>query len=140
MAAFGCGSRCGHRAARSLERLGGRSSIEGEMQWWVLVLLVLALKVPMAALMLWIPLRSDQAMDMREEDDRLAQSGPEAGSDDEGGSKTLPQEPRGGPHPRRPLAPVGPRTRGPHGSAPPPSPPRVRHRRTPRPATVTTHR
>lgn len=110
------------------------------MQWWVLVLLVMALKVPMAALLLWIPLRSDEAMDMREDDgNRSAQAGPDAGSDDGGGSKTLPQEPRGGPHPRRPL-PVGPRIRGPHGSAPPPSPPRVRHHRTPRPTTVTTHR
>lgn len=91
------------------------------MPLWVLLLLMGLLKVPIAALMLWIPLRSDHAMDVR------VQAGEQPRSDEGGGgSKTLPEDPRR-PHPRQPF-PTHPR-RGPHGSAPPPSPSRIRHGR-----------
>ena len=78
-------------------------------------MLLALVKVPLAALMLWIPFRSDEAMIAREDF-------PASESEDDGGSKVLPGAP-GDPHPRRPL-PVRPR-RGPHGPAPA-SPPRVR--------------
>lgn len=90
------------------------------MPLWLLLLLMGLLKVPIAALMLWIPLRSDHAMDAR------GDAAEQPGSDEGGGSKTLPGDPHR-PHPHRPL-PTGPR-RGPHGSAPPPPPPRIRHGR-----------
>lgn len=97
----------------------GLSSIEG-MSLWLLLVLLAAVKVPLAVLMLWIPLRSDEAMSARE--DASAARG-----EDDGGSKTLPGAP-GDRHPRHPHdpRPIGPRRRGPrHGS--PASPPRVRH-------------
>ncbi len=82
------------------------------METWVWVLLLAALiKLPIAALMLWIPFRYDEA----------AYPDPSDSSEDEGGSKALPGGPLN-PHPRTPL-PRHPR-RGPHGS--PTSPPRVR--------------
>lgn len=80
---------------------------------WVLLLAAL-IKIPLAALMLWIPFRNDQAATVAE--------GPDS-SEDDGGSKTLPGGPRD-PHPRAPL-PRWPR-RGPHGAPAPPAPPRVR--------------
>jgi hypothetical protein len=94
-----------------------RSSIEDEMPLWVLLLLMGLIKVPIAALMLWIPLRSDDAMNAYQDD---AQRSVDEG---DGGSGVLSQDP----HPHRP-APSGPR-RGPHGSPPPPSPRRIRHTR-----------
>lgn len=75
-------------------------------------------KVPIAALMIWIPLRSDAAMEAGE---------PADSSDEDGGSKTLP----GGPcdrHPRAPRRGPSPR-RGPHGGAAHPSPTRTRRPR-----------
>jgi hypothetical protein len=81
------------------------------MALWILIALLGLLKLPLVALMIWIPFRSDTAL-----------NAPDAPQDD-GGSKTLPQPPRD-PHPRGPL-PHLPR-RGPHGSAPPPAPRRVR--------------
>lgn len=93
-----------------------------EMSLWMLLLLLAVVKVPLAALLLWIPLRSDEAMSARQEAQR------EPGSDEgDGGSRTLGEDPRT-PHPRRPL-PVGPR-RGPHGSPARPSRRGTRH--TPR--------
>src|SRR5580700_7789808 len=87
--------------------------------WMVIVLLGLA-KLPIAALMLWIPFRNDQAMNMA----AAVDSDESSASDDDGGSKTLPTSPLD-PHPRAPHP--HPRRRGPHGSDPlPPSPPRVR--------------
>jgi hypothetical protein len=96
--------------------------------WMWLVLLAFGLiKLPLAALMLWIPFRSDAAVS----------SNPLYASDesneDEGGSKVLPGGaggPRVSPHPRprTPLGGRGPR-RGPHGGAAgrrPASPARVR--------------
>jgi hypothetical protein len=82
---------------------------------WVVILTLGLVKLPIAALMLWIPFRSDAAMASGES----AES-----SEEDGGSKTLPGGPRD-PHPRAPLH--GPRPRrGPHGSSASPSPARVR--------------
>jgi hypothetical protein len=85
------------------------------MPVWLLILMLVALvKLPIAALMLWIPFRDDEAMQSHEVSDS---------SEDDGGSKVLgggPQDPHPRtPHPRRPR-------RGPHGSPSPPSPARVR--------------
>jgi len=81
--------------------------------WILIVLLATLIKLPIAAMMLWIPFRNDEAMSVP----------PDAESkDDDGGSKTLPGN--SDPHPRRPI-PRPPR-RGPHGSPPPSSPRRVR--------------
>ncbi len=81
--------------------------------WIFIVLLATLIKLPIAALMLWIPFRNDDAMRAPPQPDS---------NDDEGGSKTLPDN--SDPHPRRPI-PRSPR-RGPHGSPPPPPPRRVR--------------
>jgi hypothetical protein len=83
------------------------------MSPWLLVFLVAAVKIPIAALMLWLPFRSD-----------AKQSDGEAGnsSDDGDGGIKAPQAPPRTPHPRGPLS--TPRRRGPHGE--PVSPPRVR--------------
>ncbi len=99
------------------------------MHGWIwLVLLAFGLiKLPIAALMLWIPFRSDAAVSSRP----LYES--EESDEDEGGSKMLPGGaggPRVSPHPRprTPLGGRGPR-RGPHGGAaggPPAAPARVR--------------
>jgi hypothetical protein len=89
------------------------------MQTWVwIVLLAGLIKLPIAALMLWIPFRYDESM--RAVDDA---SDPSDSPEDDGGSKALPGGPLD-PHPRAPL-PRPPR-RGPHGSPAPPSPPRTR--------------
>jgi hypothetical protein len=90
------------------------------MPLWMLILLLMALiKLPIAALMLWLPFRNDEAMTTAE---RPGQS------DDGGGSLSLPAGPLE-PHPRSPLSsgpsPRHPR-RGPHGAPAPPSPRRVR--------------
>jgi hypothetical protein len=89
------------------------------MPLWMLIALLALIKLPIAALMLWIPFRNDAAMNANE---------PPAQSDDDGGSRAMPAGPLD-PHPRRPLPrdprPRSPR-RGPHGSLPPPSPRRVR--------------
>ncbi|MFZ2114569.1 MAG: hypothetical protein WAU77_12680 [Solirubrobacteraceae bacterium] len=89
------------------------------MSLWLLLALVALVKLVMASLMVWIPMRSDSAMDVLED-----QSGSESDAgEDEGGSKTLPGSPAE-PHPRLPR-PHRPR-RGPHGSPSAPSPSRVR--------------
>jgi hypothetical protein len=81
------------------------------------MLLTLGLiKLPIAALMLWIPFRSDAALESRPP----AEAAPtDSSEEDDGGSKTLPGTSRGptsrGPHrPRAPLGGRGPR-RGPPG-------------------------
>ena len=82
---------------------------------WVLIFLLGVIKLPLVALMLWLPFRSDPPP----LDDR---SDP---SQEDGGSKTLPG---GGSHGRRhPRGPL-PRTprRGPHGTPSPAPPERVR--------------
>ena len=89
-----------------------------QMWMWVLLLGVL-IKLPVAGLMLWLPIRNDQAAYVPD---------PESSAEDEGGSHALP----GGPLDPRPRAPrptrPGPSSprRGPHGSPPPPAPRRVR--------------
>jgi hypothetical protein len=89
------------------------------MSLWVLIALLALIKLPIAALMLWMPFRNDSAMNASE---------PPGQSDDDGGSRATFAGPLD-PHPRRPL-PWGPRSRsprrGPHGCSPPPSPRRVR--------------
>jgi hypothetical protein len=98
-----------------------------------IVLLLGLIKLPIAALMLWLPFRNDEAMNAPKS----------AGtSDEDGGSKTLPAPPRQ-PGPRRPSGdprlpgdspPVSPRSgsrrtrprRDPHGAPAPPAPRRVR--------------
>jgi hypothetical protein len=89
------------------------------MPLWTLIVLLGLIKLPIAALMLWMPFRNDAAMNTTE---------PPGQSEDDGGSHALPAGPLD-PRPRRPL-PSGPfprrPRRGPHGSAPPPSPRRVR--------------
>jgi hypothetical protein len=81
----------------------------------MLIVLMGLIKLPIAALMLWIPFRDDTALNATE---------PPGQSDDDGGSRALPAGPLD-PHPRRPPFPRSPR-RGPHGAPPPPSPRRIR--------------
>jgi hypothetical protein len=89
------------------------------MPLWMLIVMLALIKLPIAALMLWIPFRNDAAMNSNDPPDR---------SDDDGGSRALPAGPLD-PRPRRPL-PNGPfprrPRRGPHVSPAPPSPRRVR--------------
>ncbi len=82
-------------------------------------LAVVLIKLPIAALMLWIPFRSDAALESR------AAGEPDSSEEDEGGSKTRPGDFRRHWRPRGPVHGRGPR-RGPHGGSAPPSPPRVR--------------
>jgi hypothetical protein len=85
------------------------------MPLWVwMVMLAALIKLPIAALLLWIPFRYDESMRAPEAQDS---------SEEDGGSKALPGGPLD-PHPRGSL-PHRPR-RGPHGGCPPPSPPRIR--------------
>jgi hypothetical protein len=89
------------------------------MSLWLLLALLALVKVVIASLMVWIPMRSDSVVSVFED-----QSGSESDAgEDEGGSKTLPGSPVE-PHPRLPR-PYRPR-RGPHGSPSIPSPARVR--------------
>jgi hypothetical protein len=87
------------------------------MPLWTLIVMLALIKLPIAAMMLWIPFRNDTAMNSGD---------PPENSDDDGGSRALPAGPLD-PRPRRPL-PSGPRRprRGPHASPAPPSPRRVR--------------
>jgi hypothetical protein len=104
------------------------------MSLWMWIVLLLALiKLPIAALMLWLPFRNDEAMNAPKS---------AGASDDDGGSRTLPGSPRQ-PGPRRPSRDPrlpgrspdrGPRPgsgatrprRDPHGAPAPPAPRRVR--------------
>jgi hypothetical protein len=97
------------------------------MQTWMwLVIVALGLiKLPIAALMLWIPFRDDAALESLPS----AESAPGDSSEDDGGSKTLPDGVGRGPHsPRLPLGGPGPR-RGPHGSPAATPPARIRRAR-----------
>lgn len=82
--------------------------------WLWIVIFAGLIKLPIAALMLWIPFHYDESMRAPDSSDS---------SEEDGGSRALPGGPLD-PHPHGPL----PRTprRGPHGSTSPPSPPRVR--------------
>ncbi len=90
-------------------------------------MLAAIIKLPIAALMLWIPFRDDAAMRAPESTDS---------GEDDGGSRVLPAGPLE-PHPRGPLpafpvvALTGPRHR--------PLPPRVRRSFAPPRRTVPTH-
>jgi hypothetical protein len=90
------------------------------MPLWTLIVMLALIKLPIAAMMLWIPFRNDAAM--------TNTGDPPDRSDDDGGSRALPAGPLD-PRPRRPL-PGGPfprrPRRGPHASPAPPSPRRVR--------------
>jgi hypothetical protein len=90
------------------------------MVLWVLIGLALV-KVPIAALMLWLPFRTDERL--------IEPESSEGDSDGSGGG--------GGPTRRRPPSPR-PR-RGPHG-LPPQSPPRVRRPGTRRAPTLVSAR
>lgn len=84
---------------------------------WVVIVLLGIIKLPLVALMLWMPFRSDPPSDDVSDSSDSSQ--------EDGGSKTLPGGPHDGRrHPRGPL----PRTprRGPHGSPSPAPPQRVR--------------
>jgi hypothetical protein len=83
--------------------------------WLWIVVLAGLIKLPIAALMLWIPFRYDEAM--------RTPSDVSDSSDEDGGSKAFPGGPLD-PHPHGPL-PRKPR-RGPHGSPTPASPARTR--------------
>jgi hypothetical protein len=93
--------------------------------WLWIVILAGLIKLPIAALMLWIPFRYDESM--------RSPADASDSSEEDGGSKALPGGPLD-PHPHDPL-PRKPR-RGPHGSPPPTPPPRVRTRPHRRPARV----
>ena len=88
------------------------------MSLWLIMLILMAIKLPLAALMLWLPFRGDDALAPVDATDP---------ADGDGGSPALPAGPLnphprptpGGPFPRLPR-------RGPHGASPPPSPRRVR--------------
>jgi hypothetical protein len=79
----------------------------------MVIVLVGLLKLPLVALLLWLPFR----------DDPLPVDLPDSSSQDDGGSK-VPPDPRRPRHPRSPL-PRLPR-RGPHGGTPAASPARIR--------------
>jgi hypothetical protein len=94
------------------------------MSLWLVIVILGLLKLPVAALMLWIPFREDHAL-------RAPATGEDADaagdSDDEGGSLALGASPLD-PHPRSPRP--HPRRRGPHSSdGTPPSPRRIRRPR-----------
>jgi hypothetical protein len=88
----------------------------------VLILAFGLIKMPIALLMIWVPMHNDRAVS-----EGVLEDGEGSSGEDEGGSKTRPGDPRR-PHPCRPLrGPQRPRRGGPHG-APAPSPPaRTRH-------------
>ncbi len=81
-------------------------------------LAVVLIKMPIAAYMLWVPFRSDAAVESRESTE------PDSPGEDDGGSRTLP-ETFHHPRHRRPRGPLGPR-RGPHGGGATPAPARIR--------------
>ncbi len=87
---------------------------------WIVLLAFGLIKLPIAALMLWIPFRADAAMASLP-----AEEAPSADSsgEDEGGSK-IRCGAGPGPHPRAPR-PGWPR-RGPHGEPATPAPARAR--------------
>jgi hypothetical protein len=90
------------------------------MSWWMLIVVLGLLKLPIAGLMLWIPFHNDHTGEVA----GAQENGESGASEDEGGSMALPSSPLD-PHPQSPRP--RPRTRGPQGCGPrPPSPARVR--------------
>lgn len=92
------------------------------MSVWVLLLLLGVLKIPIAALLMWMPFRSDRALAAGEVDGDGGDSPSDEGDGGGGGGSKKPQSPPRGPHPRTPLG--RRRERGTHGT--PPAPRRVR--------------
>jgi hypothetical protein len=90
------------------------------MPLWLIFLLLGLIKLPIAVLMIWIPLRSDDAMSAIQ--DAAGSQGDDEGDGGSGVRPVLPADP----HPRPPLS--GRRRRGPHGLCPA-SPARVRRPR-----------
>lgn len=90
------------------------------MSLWMVIVLLGLVKLPVAALMLWLPFRNDQAMNIGAVGPETDASGD---SEDDGGSIALGASPVD-PHPRSPLP--RPRRRGPHGSGAPSAPQRIR--------------
>jgi hypothetical protein len=87
------------------------------MALWTLIVLFALIKLPLVAFMLWLPFRGER--------NPYEPTFSEAPEDDEG-IKTLPGGPNDRHPPRRPLHRGPMPRRGPHGSAPSPSPERVR--------------
>jgi hypothetical protein len=85
------------------------------MSLLTLIVLLGLIKLPLVALMLWLPFRSDEPAAVAVVDS----------SEEDGGSKALPASPRD-PHPRAPWRGHRPHRRGPHGGSSLPSPPRIR--------------
>lgn len=90
------------------------------MSLWMVIVLLGLVKLPIAALMLWLPFRNDQAMNTAAD---ATDTDASSDSEDDGGSIALTASPVD-PHPRSPLP--RPRRRGPHGSNAPLAPRRVR--------------
>jgi hypothetical protein len=87
------------------------------MALWTLILLFVLIKLPLVAFMLWLPFRGER---------NIHEPAFSEAPEDDGGIKTLPGGSGDRHPPRRPLH-HGPfPRRGPHGSASPTSPERVR--------------
>lgn len=86
---------------------------------WLVFLALVLIKMPIAAYMLWVPFRSDAALESHAPEES---SGSDGAEEDDGGSRTRPDGFR---RHRRPRGPMGPR-RGPHGGGATPAPPRIR--------------
>ncbi len=85
------------------------------MSLWVLILLLGLIKLPIVALMLWLPFRRDEEV--------LPATDAASSPEDDGGSKVPPC----GPPPPSPFTPpCNARRRGPHGLPAPAAPARVR--------------
>lgn len=98
-----------------------RRVVASNTMLWVLLITLALVKLTAASMMLWLPFRADSAV-LALGDEKMSS---DTGDDDEdGGSKVEPLCGSAGRRPRRPW-PKRPR-RGPHGSCPPESPPRVR--------------
>jgi hypothetical protein len=92
------------------------------MSLWMVIVLLGLVKLPVAALMLWLPFRNDQAMNIEAVGPETDVSG-DSEDGGGGGSIALGASPVD-PHPRSPLP--RPRRRGPHGSGAPSAPRRIR--------------
>jgi hypothetical protein len=82
---------------------------------WVVLLTVGLIKLPIAALMLWMPFRSDAALESLPPNESAAE---DTSGEDDGGSKTLPGFGRDPDPHRYPRAPLGGRGRRPRRGPP----------------------
>lgn len=92
------------------------------MPLWLLLAIVALVKIPLAALLLWVPLRSDDAMNATHD----AGSAPQPPTEEGDGGGRVTRSPPRHPRPRHPL-PAGPR-RDPHRSGSTSAPARARTR------------